>query len=94
MGIEFCSNADETACDNQQNFAKILQRVDRACLLCYLMHAVFIARTKGGVALGFDTRTKAIPLPILTARCVGMDYARVNLKFRQALLRRSGVELY
>ena len=46
-------------------------------------------RAKGGVVLGFDIQTEAIPSPILAIQRVGMDYARVNLKFRQALLWRS-----
>ena len=50
---KICSSLDKIVRDNRQNFAKILQRVDRACLLCRLIHAVFIARTKGGVVLGF-----------------------------------------
>ncbi|WP_298977295.1 hypothetical protein [uncultured Campylobacter sp.] len=39
--------------------------------------------------MGFDIQTEAIPSPILAIQRVGMDYARVNLKFRQALLWRS-----
>ena len=80
LRIEFNGSADKTARDNRLNFAKISQRVDRACLLCHLIRAVFVTRTKGGVALGFDTRTEAIPFPILAARSVGVDYAQVNFK--------------
>ena len=77
---KICSSLDKTARDNRQNFVEISQHADRDWLLCYLIHAVFIARTKGGAALGFDTRTEATPPPILAARRVGVDYARVNFK--------------
>ena len=77
---KICSSSDKTARDNRQNFAKISRLVLSSPLLCYLMHTVFIARTKGGAALGFDTRTEAIPPLILAARRVGVDYAWVNFK--------------
>ena len=77
---KICSSLDKIVRDNRQNSVKISRRVDRDCLLCYLIHAVFIARTKGGAALGFDTRTEAIPPPILAARRVGADYTRINFK--------------
>ena len=62
---KICSSLDKTVRDNRHNFVKFSQHADRACLLCYLIHAVFIARTKGGAVLGFDTRTEAIPPLIL-----------------------------
>jgi len=57
--------------DNRQNFVKISWRALSLPVLCYLIHAVFIAGTKGGAVLGFDTRTEAIPLPILAAWRIG-----------------------
>lgn len=81
LGIEFNSSADKTARDNQQNFAKISRCVDRACLLCYLIHTVFIARTKGGVALGFDIQTEAIPFPILAAPSLASPRYMPSLSF-------------
>ena len=80
---KICSSLDKIARDNRQNSVKISRLADWIPTLpCYLMRAVFIARTKGGVALGFDTRTEAILLPIVATRQVGIDYARINFKFR------------
>lgn len=80
-GDKICSGLDKIARDNRQNFAKISRLADWIPTLpCYLIRAVFIAGTKGGAALGFDTRTKVILSPILAARRVGADYARVNFK--------------
>jgi len=50
---KICSSLDKIVRDNRLNFAKFSQRTDRACLLCYLITPVVIARTKGGVVLGF-----------------------------------------
>ena len=77
---KICSGLDKIARDNRQNSVKISRCALSLPLLCYLIHAVFIARTKGGAVLGFDTRTKAIPLPIVAAWRVGVDYARINFK--------------
>ena len=77
---KICSSLDKIVLDNRQNSVKISRLALSLSLLCYLIHAVFIARAKGCVSLGFDTRTEAIPLPIPAARRVGVDYARVNFK--------------
>ena len=60
----------------------------------YLIRAVFMAARKAVSLWVLIPNKTAIRLLILAARCVGADYARVNLKFRQALPRRSGLELY
>ena len=80
LGIEFNGSLDKTVRDNRQNSVKISWRALSLPVLCYLMHTVFIARTKGGIVLGFGTRTEAIPLPILAARSVCADYTRINFK--------------
>jgi hypothetical protein len=77
---KICSSLDKIVRDNRQNSVKISRCALSLPLPCYLIHAVFIARTKGGAALGFDTRTEATPPPILAARRVGADYTRVNFK--------------
>lgn len=77
---KICSSSDKTARDNRHNFVKISRLALSSPLPCYLMHAVFIARTKGDAVLGFDTRTEATLFPILATRRVGVDYARINFK--------------
>lgn len=76
-----------------RNLTKILRRVDQI-LPRYLLRAVFMAARKAVSLWVLIPNKTAIRLLVLAARRVGVDYARVNFKFRQALPRRSRVELY
>ena len=44
---KICSSLDKIVRDNRQNFVKISRRALSSPLPFYLIHAVFIARTKG-----------------------------------------------
>ena len=74
------SSLDKIVCDNRQNFVKISRCANQVRPCPAISYTPYIISAKGGVALGFDTRTEAIPPPILVARRVGADYAWINFE--------------
>jgi len=79
---KICSSLDKTARDNRQNSANFAKRVKFAFTL--LSHTRRIHRPRKRrrrFEFWYQKRTHTLLL-ILAARRVGMDYARVNLKFR------------